>query len=301
MSQTSTSHASATGGHHAPEHPSIPAQSQDDHPGHEHRMRPEPDHEPFFPGSERLKGEVAVITGGDSGIGRATARLFAREGAKVAIVYLDEHEDARKTKELVEEEGSEALLIAGDQSDPAFCREVAATVMERFGRVDILVNNAAIQQSHESLTDIPDEWLERTVRVNSLGYIFMTKAFLPHLVEGSRIINTTSINAFRGNASLIDYSTTKGANLAFTRSMAQNLAPRNIRVNAVAPGPVWTPFIPSGMDGDSVENFGEGSNLMDRAGQPNEVASCFLFLACRDSSFITGQTLHPNGGMIVGA
>ena len=287
--------------HHEPEHPSIPAQSQDEHPGHEHKMDPAPDHEPFFPGSERLKGEVAVITGGDSGIGRATARLFAREGAKVAIVYFDEHEDAEETKRLIEKEGSEALLIAGDQADPGFCRDVARQVIDRFGRVDVLVNNAAVQQSHDSLEDIPDEWLERTVRVNSLGYMFMTKAFLPHLKEGARIVCTTSINAFKGNASLIDYSTTKGANLAFARSMAQNLAPKGIRVNAVAPGPVWTPFIPSGMDADSVEGFGEGSNLMERAGQPNEVASCFLFLACRDSSFITGQTLHPNGGMIVGA
>lgn len=287
--------------HHSPEPLDIPAQSQDGNPGNEHEMTPEPDHEPFFPGSERLKGEVAVITGGDSGIGRATARMFAREGAKVAIVYYDEHQDAEKTKQLVEEEGSEAILIAGDQADPAFCREVADKVIERFGKVDILINNAAVQQSYESLTDIPDEWLERTVRVNALGYMFMTKAFLPHMKEGARIVCTTSINAFKGNASLIDYSTTKGANLAFTRSMAQNLAPKGIRVNAVAPGPVWTPFIPAGMDPDDVEGFGEGSNLMGRAGQPNEVASCMLFFACRDSSFLTGQTLHPNGGMIVGA
>ena len=201
----------------------------------------------------------------------------------------------------MEDEGGECLLIAGDQADAAFCRDAVRQTVDRFGRLDVLVNNAAVQQSYDSLTDIPDEWLERTVRVNSLGYLFMTKAALPHLGEGARIICTTSINAFAGNASLIDYSITKGANLAFARSMAQNLAPKGIRVNAVAPGPVWTPFIPSGMDEESVEDFGEGSNLMDRAGQPNELAPAYLFLACQDSSFITGQTIHPNGGMIVGA
>ena len=279
---------------------SIPPQSQSDVPGHEHEMTPAPQHEPRYPGVGKLKGEVAVITGGDSGIGRAVARLFAREGANVVIVYYDEHQDAEFTKGLVEEEGGECLLIAGDQAEPDFARECARQTMERFGRVDILVNNAAVQQAYESLTDIPDEWLERTVRVNSLGYMFMTKAFLPHLQEGARIINTTSINAFQGNASLIDYSTTKGANLAFTRSMAANLVSKGIRVNAVAPGPVWTPFIPSGMPAEKVEEFGSGSP-MGRAGQPNELAPAYLFLACLDSSFITGQTIHPNGGMIVGA
>ena len=277
----------------------IPAQSQDEVPGHEHEMRPAPEYGPRYPGSDRLKGDVAVITGGDSGIGRAVAVLFAREGAKVAIIYYDEHEDAKTTASEVEAEGGECLLIAGDQADAQFCRDAAAQVVERFGKIDILVNNAAVQKGYESLTDIPDEWLERTVRVNSLGYMFMTKAFLPHLGEGARIVNTTSINAFRGNASLIDYSTTKGANLAFTRSMASNLVDKGIRVNAVAPGPVWTPFIPSGMDADSVEGFGE-SAPMGRAGQPNELAPAYLFLACQDSSYVTGQTIHVNGGMIVG-
>ena len=279
--------------------PKIPAQSQDDHPGHEHEMTPQPDYEPRYPGTDKLKGEVAVITGGDSGIGRAVAVLYAREGARIAIVYYDEHEDAEKTKELVEAEGGECLLLPGDQAEASFAYDCAEKVMERFGRVDILVNNAAVQQSHDSLTDIPDEWLERTVRVNSLGYMFMTKAFLPHMKEGARIVCTTSINAFAGNASLIDYSTTKGANLAFTRSMASNLVEKGIRVNAVAPGPVWTPFIPSGMDADSVEDFGSGAP-MGRAGQPNELAPAYLFLACQDSSYITGQTIHVNGGMIVG-
>ena len=283
-----------------PEQPTIPPQSQDHVPGHEHEMSPAPDHEPRYPGVGKLKGEVAIITGGDSGIGRAVAQLFAREGADVAIVYYDEHEDANATQGIVQAEGGECLLLPGDQSDPQFCRDVAAKVMERFGRIDVLINNAAVQQSYESLTDIPDEWLERTVRVNSLGYMFMTKAVLPHLKEGARIINTTSINAFKGNASLIDYSTTKGANLAFTRSMAANLVSKGIRVNAVAPGPVWTPFIPSGMDPSDVEGFGSGSP-MGRAGQPWELAPAYLFLASLDSTFITGQTIHPNGGMIVGA
>ena len=277
----------------------IPAQSQDDVPGHEHEMKPAPQHEPRYRGSDRLKGDVALVTGGDSGIGRAVAHLFAREGANVAIVYYDEHEDAEATKGFVEAEGGKCILVAGDQADPAFCRDAVKQTVDAFGKLDILVNNAAVQQSYDKLTDIPDEWLERTVRVNSLGYMFMTKAALPHMKKGARIINTTSINAFQGNASLIDYSTTKGANLAFTRSMAANLVEDGIRVNAVAPGPVWTPFIPSGMDEDSVEGFGE-SAPMGRAGQPNELAPAYLYLACEDSSYVTGQTIHVNGGMIVG-
>ena len=277
----------------------IPAQSQDEVPGDEHEMTPAPEYMPRYAGSDRLKGDVALITGGDSGIGRAVAVLFAREGADVAIVYYDEHEDAKKTKAEVEKEGGGCLLIAGDQAEAEFCRDAVAQTVERFGKLDILVNNAAVQQSYESLADIPDEWLERTVRVNSLGYMFMTKSALPHLKKGARIINTTSINAFQGNASLIDYSTTKGANLAFSRSMAANLVEKGIRVNAVAPGPVWTPFIPSGMDADSVEGFGK-SAPMGRAGQPNELAPAYLFLACQDSSYVTGQTIHVNGGMIVG-
>ena len=278
----------------------IPAQSQDHIPGDEHEMDPAPQYMPRYPGSDRIRGDVALITGGDSGIGRAVAVLFAREGANVAIVYYDEHEDAETTKKAVEEEGGECLLIPGDQAEPAFAREAVDKVIERFGRLDILVNNAAVQQAYESLTDIPDEWLERTVRVNSLGYMYMTKAALAHLKEGARIINTTSINAFKGNATLIDYSTTKGANLAFSRSMASNLVDKGIRVNAVAPGPVWTPFIPSGMsDPEDVEGFGSGAP-MGRAGQPNELAPAYLFLACEDSSYITGQTIHVNGGMIVG-
>ena len=278
----------------------IPPQSQDEVPGHEHEMTPAPEYHPRYPGSGRMTGDVALITGGDSGIGRAVAVLFAREGADVAIVYYDEHEDAETTKKEVEKEGRGCLLLPGDQAEPDFCRDAVSKTVERFGKLTVLVNNAAVQQSYDKLTDIPDEWLERTVRVNSLGYMFMTKAALPHLKKGARIINTTSINAFAGNASLIDYSTTKGANLAFTRSMAQNLVGEGIRVNAVAPGPVWTPFIPSGMDAKSVAGFGSGSP-MGRPGQPNELAPAYLYLACEDSSFVTGQTIHVNGGMIVGA
>ena len=277
----------------------IPAQSQDDVPGHEHEMNPAPEYMPRYAGSERLKGDVALITGGDSGIGRAVAVLYAREGADIAIVYYDEHEDAEATKLAVEEEGRKCILIPGDQAESAFCQDAVKQTVDAFGKLDILVNNAAVQTAYESLTDIPDEWLERSVRVNSLGYMFMTKAALPHLKEGARIICSTSINAFQGMASLIDYSTTKGSNLAFMRSMAANLVGQGIRVNAVAPGPVWTPFIPSGMDADSVEGFGEGAP-MGRAGQPNELAPAYLYLACQDSSYVTGQTIHVNGGMIVG-
>ena len=280
--------------------PDIPAQSQDSMPADEHEMTPAPDYMPRYPGSGRLAGKVALVTGGDSGIGRAVAVLFAREGAKVAIAYLDETEDAEKTKKLVEDEGAEALLLAGDLGDEARAKSVVDETIERFGQLDVLVNNAARQQSVDDLRELDTAQLRRTFDSNVMSVFFVTRAALDHLGEGSAIVNTTSVNAFKGNASLVDYSSTRGATLAFTRSMALQLIGRGIRVNAVAPGPIWTPFIPGGMPPDKVEDFGTQAP-MGRVGQPWEVAPCFLFLACEDSSYMTGQTLHPNGGSIVGA
>ena len=279
--------------------PEIPAQSQDSMPAHEHAMTPAPDYEPRHPGSARLKGKVALITGGDSGIGRAVAALFAREGANVAIAYLDEDEDAEATRHIVEDEGGEALLLAGDISDKAHATKVVEDTVSRFGRLDVLVNNAAVQKAAEDLRDIDEAWLRRTMDTNILAAFFVTQAALEHLGEGAAIVNTASVNAFAGMGSLVDYSTTRGAMVAFTRSMAQQLMDKGIRVNSVAPGPVWTPFIPGGMPESEVEDFGSGSP-MGRAGQPWEIAPSYLFLACSDSSFMSGQTLHPNGGMIVG-
>lgn len=280
--------------------PDIPAQSQDAMPAHEHEMDPAPDYEPRYPGSGRLEGRVALVTGGDSGIGRAVAALYAREGANVAIAYLDETEDAEETRRIVEDEGGEALLLAGDLADKAQATKVVEDTVSRFGRLDILVNNAAVQQWAKDLRDIDEDWLRRTMDTNILAAFFVTQAALEHLEEGAAIVNTASVNAFAGMGTLVDYSTTRGAIIAFTRSLAQQLMDKGIRVNSVAPGPVWTPFIPGGMPEDKVEDFGSGSP-MGRAGQPWEIATSYLFLACSDSNFMSGQTLHPNGGMIVGA
>jgi NAD(P)-dependent dehydrogenase (short-subunit alcohol dehydrogenase family) len=275
-----------------------PAQEQNRQPGREAEMRPQPEFAPRFPGAGRLAGKVALITGGDSGIGRATAVAMAREGAKIAILYLDEHEDAKETARLVEAEGQEHLLIDGDIGSEAFCREAVARAVERFGRLDIVVNNAAEQHEVSGLEELGAEQLERTFQTNIYGFFFMTKAALPHLKEGSAIINTTSVTAFKGNDTLLDYSATKGAILAFTRSMSQLLVERGIRVNAVAPGPIWTPLIPASFDAKHVAKFGTDTP-MKRPGQPNEVAPCFVFLASEDASYMTGQVLHPNGGVIV--
>ena len=272
-----------------------PPQTQSHRPGHESEMDPKPDYTPRFPGSGRLAGKIAIITGGDSGIGRACAVLFAREGAKVAIVYLDESEDARETERLVKREGGESLAIAGDVGDPAFCRSALQRAMERFGRVDILVNNAAEQHPQEDITDITPEQLERTFRTNIFGYFFMTQAAMAYLEEGAAIVNMCSVTAYRGSPQLLDYSSTKGAIVAFTRSLSQSLSEKGIRVNSVAPGPIWTPLIPSTFSAEKVASFGSETK-MKRSGQPNEVASCVLFLACQDSSYISGSTLHPNGG-----
>lgn len=276
-----------------------PAQTQEHQPGREAAMNPRPDYAPRFPSSGRLAGKVALITGGDSGIGRACSVLFAREGADIAILYREEGEDAAETRRAVEAEGRQALLLAGDVGDESFCAHAVEQTVGTFGRLDVLVNNAAEQHPVDDITELPESQLERTFRTNVFGYFFMTKAALPHLGEGSAIVNTTSVTAYRGSKELLDYSATRGAVLALTRSLSQALVERGIRVNGVAPGPIWTPLIPASFDAEKVASFGK-KQPMQRAGQPNEVASCHLFLACDNSSYMTGQVLHPNGGEMVG-
>ena len=268
-------------------------------PGHESRLEPKPDWEPRFKGSDRLKGKVALITGADSGIGRAVAALFAREGADVAIVYLCEHDDAAKTKSIVEQEGAKAITIAGDLGDKAFCDQAVAQVVKELGRLDILVNNAGEQHADKDIRDITDDQLRRTFQTNIFSMFYLTQAALPHLKKGAAIINCTSITSYKGSEDLLDYSATKGAITAFTRSLSQNLVKDGIRVNGVAPGPIWTPLNPSGgQPPEDLKDFGKDTP-MQRPGQPNEVAPSFLFLACEDSSYMTGQVLHPNGGTVV--
>jgi NAD(P)-dependent dehydrogenase (short-subunit alcohol dehydrogenase family) len=262
-------------------------------------MPERPDYMPRFAGSGRLQGKVALISGGDSGIGRAVGVLFAREGADVAFVYLEEDADARETAELIRAEGGRSLAIRGDIGEPSFCDQAVAETLDAFGRLDVLVNNAAEQHPQHNPEDISVEQLERTFRTNVFGYVFLTQAALPHLGAGAAIVNTSSVTAYRGSKSLIDYASTRGAIVAFTRSLAQALAQQGIRVNAVAAGPIWTPLIPASFHEEKVEKFGT-SQPLGRAGQPNEVASCHLFLACDDASYMTGQVLHPNGGEIVG-
>ena len=276
----------------------LPPQTQDRQPGLETEMNPQPDFEPRFRGSGRLEGKVAIVTGGDSGIGRAVSVLFAREGADIAIIFLNEGEDARETVRLVEREGQTCLAIAGNVGDPSFCTQAVKRVVEQLGRLDVLVNNAAEQHPRESIEQVSALQLERTFRTNIFSFFFMTKAALPHLKEGSAIINTTSVTAYRGSPQLLDYSSTKGAIVSFTRSLALNLADRKIRVNAVAPGPIWTPLIPATFDKEKVKKFGSDVPL-GRPGQPEEVAPSFVFLAGNDSSYISGQVLHPNGGEII--
>jgi NAD(P)-dependent dehydrogenase (short-subunit alcohol dehydrogenase family) len=276
-----------------------PPQTQDRQPGIESEMRPRPRAEdPQYKGSDKLRGKVALITGGDSGIGRAVAIMFAKEGADVSIVYLNEHGDAEETKRQVAEEGRRCLLIAGDVGDESFCRDAVERTVKELGRLDVLVNNAAEQHPQDSLEQISAEQLERTFRTNIFSMFYLTKAALKHLKEGGAIINTTSVTAYKGNPQLIDYSSTKGAIVAFTRALSQSLVEKGIRVNGVAPGPIWTPLIPATFDEKKVASFGS-QVPMKRAGQPEEVAPCFVFLASDDSSYMSGQILHPNGGEVV--
>ena len=276
-----------------------PPQEQAQQPGLETEMQPKPDTAvKIRQGAPRLADRVAIISGGDSGIGRAIAIAFASEGADVAIIYLNEHEDADETVRLVKTNGRRALALAGDVGNEDFCTSAVQTVIETFGRLDILVNNAAEQHPQQSLADITGEQLERTFRTNIFSCFFLSKAALPHLNGGASIINTASVTAYRGSPSLLDYSSTKGAIISFTRSLAHSLVKQGIRVNAVAPGPIWTPLIPATFPEEKVETFGSDVP-MGRAGQPNEVAPCFVFLASPEASYMTGQVLHPNGGEIV--
>jgi NAD(P)-dependent dehydrogenase (short-subunit alcohol dehydrogenase family) len=277
----------------------FPPQQQDDQPGHEHLMDPQPESErASYRGSGKLQDKVALITGGDSGIGRAVAIAYAKEGADVAVVYFDEHEDAQETQRQVLEEGRRCLLLPGDVGEEIFCRQSVERTVADLGRLDILVNNAAVQFPQESIEMITAEQLEQTFRVNIFHMFYMVKAAIRHLKEGSAIINTTSVTAYRGSPQLLDYSSTKGAIVSFTRSLSMSLAEKGIRVNAVAPGPIWTPLIPATFGSEKVENFG-GNVPLKRAGQPSEVAPAFVFLASEDSSYISGQVIHPNGGEII--
>ncbi|MBM7846181.1 MULTISPECIES: SDR family oxidoreductase [Herpetosiphon] len=277
----------------------FPPQTQDQQPGIESEMQPKPKaQDRRYQGSDKLKDKVALITGGDSGIGRAVAIVYAKEGADVVINYLNEHDDAQETKRLVEAEGRRCLLSAGDIGDEAYCQSLVEQTIAKFGQLDILINNAAEQHPQESITDISAEQLERTFRTNIFAMFYLTKAALPQLKKGSSIINTTSVTAYRGSPQLLDYSATKGAIVAFTRSLSQSLIEKGIRVNGVAPGPIWTPLIPATFDAEKVATFGSDVP-MKRAGQPEEVANCYVFLASDDASYMAGQILHPNGGEVI--
>jgi NAD(P)-dependent dehydrogenase (short-subunit alcohol dehydrogenase family) len=274
-------------------------QQQKTQPGRETAMTPRPEAvAPEYRAAGHLRGKAALVTGGDSGIGRAVAVAFAKEGADVAIVYLNEHEDARETQRLVEAEGRKATLIAGDVGDERFCRDAVARCVGAFGRLDVLVNNAGEQHVRQSIAEIDEDQLVRTFRTNIFAMFFLVKAALPHLGAGAAIVNTTSVTAYKGQPQLLDYSSTKGAIVSFTRSLALQLVEKGIRVNAVAPGPIWTPLIPASFDAEHTAHQGE-SVPMKRSGQPAEVASAYVYLASGMSSYVTGQTIHVNGGEIV--
>lgn len=277
----------------------FPPQHQDHQPGREAAMNPRPESSARnYTPCGKLEGRVALITGGDSGIGKAVAIAFAKEGADIAITYFDEHEDAEETRKLVEQTGRRCIAMAGDIGDAKFCRQIVHSTVSDLGRLDVLVNNAGEQHPQQRIEDISEEQLERTFRTNIFAMFHTVTAALPHLKEGARIINTTSVTAYRGSSHLIDYAATKGAIVAFTRSLSQQLAARKIHVNAVAPGPVWTPLIPASFSAEQVAHFG-ADVLLERAGQPDEIAPSYVFLACADSSYMSGQVLHPNGGEII--
>ncbi|KHK90785.1 SDR family oxidoreductase [Novosphingobium malaysiense] len=274
---------------------------EDPLPGHESALERKPEWQPRYPGSGRLNDKVAIVTGGDSGIGRAVAALYAREGADVAIVYLLEDDDAKETCRIVESEGRRAIAIKADVGSRKMCERIVEQTMEAFGRIDILVNNAGEQHPDPEITDITEEQLRRTFQTNIFGMFFLVQAARPHLEKGAAIINCTSVTMYKGSQALLDYSSTKGAITAFTRSLSENLIGEGIRVNAVAPGPIWTPLNPcGGASKEKLAHFGEGTP-MGRPGEPNEVAPSFLFLACEDASYMSGQVLHPNGGVVIGS
>jgi NAD(P)-dependent dehydrogenase (short-subunit alcohol dehydrogenase family) len=276
-----------------------PPQHQEDQPGHRQPMEPTPQaQDPSYRGSGKLQDRVALITGGDSGIGRAVAIAFAREGADIAIVYFDEHEDAKSAQKKVEQENRRCIIISGDIGDEAFCQQAVQQTVDQLGKLDILINNAAEQYPKDSITEISSEQLEQTFRTNIFAMFYLTKAALPHLGKGSAIVNTTSVTAYAGSPHLLDYSATKGAIVAFTRSLSGSLVDQGIRVNAVAPGPIWTPLIPATFSAEHVASFGSDVP-MKRAGQPEEIAPSYVFLASDDASYMSGQVLHPNGGEIV--
>ncbi|NWL89806.1 NAD(P)-dependent oxidoreductase [Paenibacillus sp. 79R4] len=279
--------------------PTMPPQHQNQQPGLEHKMKPLPDYEGPYKAAGKLMNKVALITGADSGIGRAVAVAYAKEGADIAVVYLSEHEDAAKTKREVEQEGRKCLLIPGDIGNESFAKQAVQQTVEQLGGLDILVNNAGEQHPQQDIAAITSQQLEKTFRTNVFGMFYLTQAALPHMKKGSAIINTASITAYRGNPTLIDYSASKGAIVSFTRALSMNIVGKTgVRVNAVAPGPIWTPLIPSTFDEQQVSKFG-GDTPMQRPGQPEELAPAYVYLACDDSSYMSGQVLHINGGEIV--